>query len=131
MTSDVPTLAKRLGWILILLGVLTYLASGRSSLTALIPAAFGAALLLLGIVAGRAASPKHPMHAAAVVALLGFAGSVGGLVDLARLAVGGQTDAPAMAVASKSLMAVGMAAFLVFCIRSFRQARLAGKGGGD
>ena len=124
MTLDMPRLATVFGLGLVAIGIGTYFASGQSSYTALIPAAFGLALLALGVLAKRSRSTKHAMHAAAMVALLGFVGSANGLPAMVRLALGEAVELP-LAVVSKSLMAIAMAIFLGLCIRSFRQARKA------
>ncbi|MDE0106505.1 MAG: hypothetical protein OXN96_01785 [Bryobacterales bacterium] len=121
---NMPGIAVGFGISLLALGIGVYLASGRSSLTALIPAAFGLALVVLGSVAKRPSATKHAMHAAAVIALLGFLGSVDGIVGLAQMISGATVELP-LAVASKAVMAVDLAAFLWLCVRSFRQARLA------
>jgi hypothetical protein len=62
------------GVILVALGLFGYFgsASDTPSPTALIPAGFGAVLILLGIVAHKPGARKHAMHAAAGVGLLGF-----------------------------------------------------------
>lgn len=121
---NMPRLASGFGISLLALGFGAYIASDRSSLTALIPAAFGLALLLLGLLAKRPAATKHAMHAAAAIALLGFLGSADGIVGVVRMFAGGSVERP-LAVASKGVMAVDLAAFLWLCIVSFRQARLA------
>lgn len=121
---NMPGLSVGFGISLLALGIGAYLASGRSSLTALIPAAFGLVLVVLGLVGKRPAATKHAMHAAAVVALLGFLGSADGIVGLARMAMGETIELP-LAVAAKGVMAVDLAAFLWLCVKSFRQARLA------
>ena len=119
-----PGVAVGFGISLLALGIGVYLASGRSSLTALIPAVFGLALVVLGLVAKRPSATKHAMHAAAVIALLGFVGSVDGIVGLAQMIAGATLERP-LAVAAKGVMAVDLAAFLWLCVKSFRQARLA------
>ena len=124
MQPDMPKLAMTFGAVLALLGVVSYAATGQSSLTALIPSAFGLALAALGFVAKRPAATKHAMHAAAVLALLGVAGSWNGLPDTVRYALGSSVEHPAAALA-KSAMALLMAVFLYFCVQSFRQARKA------
>ena len=124
MTLDMPQISLGFGTGLIILGTGAYLASGQTSPTALIPAAFGIVLVALGVVAKRASSTKHAMHAAAVVALAGFAGSANGLPDLLRLLAGGELERPLAGVA-KSLMALALATFLGLCVQSFRQARKA------
>lgn len=121
---NMPGIAVGFGISLLALGIGVYVASGRSSLTALIPAAFGFALVALGFIAKRPSATKHPMHAAAVVSVLGFLGSVDGIVGLAQMVAGATVERP-LAVAAKGVMAVDLAAFLWLCVRSFRQARLA------
>ena len=121
---NMPGLSVGFGISLLALGIGVYVASGRSSLTALIPAAFGVVLVVLGLVAKRPAATKHAMHAAAVVALLGFIGSADGIVGLVQMIGGGTVERP-LAVAGKAVMAVDLAIFLWLCVKSFRQARLA------
>ena len=121
---NMPGVAVGFGISLLALGIGVYLASGRSSLTALIPAFFGLALVVLGLVAKRPSATKHAMHAAAVIALLGFLGSVDGIVGLAQMIAGATLELP-LAVAAKGVMAVDLAAFLWLCVKSFRLARLA------
>lgn len=124
MKRDMPRLSVGFGVSLIILGVAMYFISGRVSLTALIPVPFGAALVVLGAVAKRSASTMHAMHAAAVVAVVGIAGSWNGVPQIARLLLGGEVANP-LAAGAKTLMAAGLAAFLGFCVGSFRQARKA------
>ena len=122
MKLDMPNLTVAFGASLIILGVQGYYFSGRGSLTALIPALFGVVLVALGLVARRAASTKHAMHAAAVLALIGILGSGKGVLDMAQLLVGGEVGNP-LAAGVKSAMAIALAVFLGYCVRSFRQAR--------
>jgi hypothetical protein len=105
--------------ILLLLGIGSYLLTGRVSATALIPAYFGAVLGLLGNLARRDHLRKHAMHAAAMVGLLGMAGA---LYSLFRAPLGSRS---VIAEGSQALMAGLMAAFLVLCVRSFIAARRA------
>lgn len=63
-----------LGLALIALGVAAYLASGRESVTALIPAFFGLALAICGVIAMKWRKPG--VIAAMVVAALGLVGSL-------------------------------------------------------
>ena len=121
---NMPGLSVGFGISLIALGTGAYLASGRSSPTALIPAAFGIALVALGLAGKRPSATKHAMHAAAALALLGFLGSADGLVGLVQMISGATVERP-LAVAAKGVMAVDLAAFLWLCVKSFRQARQA------
>ncbi len=117
-------LATGFGAGLVVLGVGAYFTSGQTSMTALIPAVFGVILIALGQFAKRDAYTKHAMHAAVVVALIGMAGSADGIPAAVRTLTGGTVTNP-LAAWSKTLMALGLAVFFGFCVRSFRQARKA------
>lgn len=91
------------------------------SLTALIPAAFGLVIAVLGLIARDPRMRKHAMHAAVVIALLGFLGSVRGLAQLGALFDG--TAARPAAVVSQTIMAVLTLVYIVMAVRSFVQAR--------
>lgn len=103
---------------LIVLGVASYIGSGQASVTALIPAFFGVAMLLCGVVALKQAMRKHAMHAAAALALLGVLGSLGRAIpalDFSQPIRG--------AVIAQLVMGVALLIFLALCIRSFIAAR--------
>lgn len=116
-----PGTAIWFGRLLILLGVIGYgygLTSGSASLTALIPAAFGLVLMLLGHAASaRENLRKHLMHVAVVVALLGFIATAGRLV----MKVGEFTVSAASL--SQIAMAIICLVFVVLAVRSFIAAR--------
>src|SRR5690242_12234273 len=60
------------GLILIVLGIASYVLTGRTSITAMIPAFFGAAFLICAMVARRSdAARRHAMHAAVAIGLIG------------------------------------------------------------
>jgi hypothetical protein len=114
------------GGALILLGVAGYAATGAHSPTALIPAAVGLVLVVLGLLARRPRARMHAMHGAALVALVGFAGSVRGLGQALKMIEGEGVKRPAAAIA-QSIMAILCLAFVALTIRSFVAARLARK----
>ncbi len=114
-----------LGLVLIVLGLGGYVGTGRESLTALIPALFGLPLGFLGLVALKESMRKLAMHVAVVIGLLGFVGTVGGLMKLPVLLTGGELARPA-AVAVQAAMAIVCLLFVVLCIRSFIKTRRAG-----
>jgi hypothetical protein len=68
------------GLALIALGAGAYLGSGRSSLTALIPAFFGAAILLCGVIALKRAWARPAMMLAALISAAGLAGALSRIV---------------------------------------------------
>jgi uncharacterized membrane protein len=116
-----PATAIVFGVVLILLGIVGYVVAvtnNNASVTALIPAFFGAALAILGVLSQLKESlRKHLMHVAVVVALLGFIATAGRLIS--RL--GELTASPA--VISQALMAIVCLVFVVLAIRSFAAAR--------
>ena len=111
-----------LGIVLLALGLGSYFGSGRTSVTALIPAFFGLPLLALGCVALKENVRKHAMHVAVAISLLGCVGAVRGLAKLPRLLTGGEVERPT-AVAIQSAMSVLCGVFVLLCVQSFIKAR--------
>ena len=116
--------AMTFGVLLILLGLIAYLGTGQESVTALIPAFFGVPLLLLGWLARTESRRKHALHAAAVLAALGLAGSVRGLPQAWQLMSGDEVARP-VAVVVQAVMALLCLIFVVLAVRSFVAARRA------
>ncbi len=114
--------AVSFGVVLIVLGLAGYFGSGMVSLTALIPAAFGLVLLILGVIARDPGKRKHAMHFAAMIGVLGFLGSARGLGNLIPLLSGQEVARPG-AVIAQSIMAILMLIFTWLCVRSFINAR--------
>jgi len=109
------------GILLILNGIAGYALAESKSLTALIPSALGAILLLCGIISMQADNlRKHAMHLSAVVGLFGVIGAIG---NLARSLAKG--DPSTLGLTMTLLMGLLSTAYLVLCIRSFKAARLA------
>ena len=116
-----PTTSIICGSLLVLIGFIGYgygLMNDNASLTALIPAAFGFVLEILGIVARSSeALRKHLMHAAVLVALLGFVMTAG------RLLMKISTFTLGAAQISQIAMAVVCLLFVILAVRSFVAAR--------
>jgi hypothetical protein len=106
------------GSLLILLGGTFYVITEMASPTALIPAAFGVLLLLLGALAARGSDRMrmHTMHAAALVGL------IGAVMPIVMIILRSATMSPA-ALWENVLMAVLSAVFVALCIKSFIDAR--------
>jgi hypothetical protein len=119
----VPTTTIALGVALIILGIGSYVLTGAASPTALIPAAFGFLILVAGLLARDDRKRMHAMHAAVLIALLGFLGSVRGLLGIATVFDG--TAVRPAAIVAQSIMAVLTLAYVVVAVRSFIQARRA------
>jgi hypothetical protein len=119
----VPTTTRYFGLILIVLGVASYVYTGRTSVTALIPAFFGIVLVLCALVARNESARKHAMHAAVAVGLLGALAALGRGVPAA---LGG--DAARPAVMSQLAMGVLLLIYVALGVQSFIAARKARMG---
>lgn len=109
------------GAILIAVGVIAYIATGLASATALIPAAVGVVILILGLVARRAGAHQHAIHAALVVALLGALAHIMPLTGIAE---------PTGASIAALLTILVCVVYLIMGVRSFIAARRAREAAG-
>ena len=116
-----PNTAIICGSLLVIIGFVGYgygLVNDNASLTALIPAAFGSVLEVLGFAAkSNERLRKHLMHVAVVVALLGF------IMTAGRLLMKVSTFSLSAAAISQLAMAVVCLVFVVLAVRSFIAAR--------
>ena len=116
-----PGTTRTFGVLLIVLGAASYALTGRTSVTALIPAYFGVVFLICAIIARKSESARrHAMHAAVAVGLLGA------LAALARgvpAALAG--DAARPAVMSQLAMGVLLLIYVALGVQSFIAARKA------
>lgn len=103
--------------VLVAVGLIGYFASDSRHWTALLPAILGALLVVLAFLAMRSeTNNRHFMHAAMLVALLGIGGT---LPRAMRIGDGGSAAVVSL------ITAIVLVAYLVFGIRSFRNARRA------
>jgi len=112
--------------VFIALGVIGFMATGSTHYTALIPAALG---LLLGIFGILALNPnpsrrKLFMHINVTLGLLGFLGTVMGLIQWFQM-LGGAVVKNPPATESKASMALLCLIYVALCVRSFIAARKA------
>ena len=116
-----PSTAIISGILLIFIGIAGYVFSivdGNTSLTALIPAAFGLLLLIFGLIAkSKENLRKHLMHAAVLVGILGF------LIPTARLVSQMSNIKVSLAVLSQAAMALVCLFFVILSVQSFVNAR--------
>lgn len=115
-----PMTAVVTGIILILIGIVGYIAgdADKRSLTALIPSAFGLIIAILGFAASASENlRKHLMHAAVLVALLGF------VIPTGRLASKFSELTFTLPVIMQGLMALVCLFFVILAIQSFVNAR--------
>ena len=112
------------GIVLILLGAIGFFGTGSTHPTALIPAYWGIALTICGILANSPSDKRRMlvMHIAVTVGLLGFLGSgIMAIIETVK-AHGGPLAHPA-AVESQIAMAVICLIYVALCVRSFIAAR--------
>jgi hypothetical protein len=123
----IPTMV--FGVLLIVLGLVGKFATGTSSNTALIPAAFGLPLVVLGFLSLRDNLRKHTMHLAALIGLVGFlAAAIRAVPRLPELVTTGAvvgTDGQVHTAAAicTVLMALLCGVFVGMCVGSFIAAR--------
>lgn len=124
-------IAMFFGALLVILGIVLYSQSeleGLRKLTALIPAAIGLLLVLLGQIAsgGSEKMRMHTMHAAAMLGLIGL---IGGAVMAVRGAIALSSDSPPskLALGGQAIMAVLCGVFVGLCVKSFIDVRRARK----
>lgn len=116
-------LTAAIGSLLVLAGLIAYLVSDGASITALIPAFVGAALLIVALIARNDGARKHALHVAMVIALLGLLGSLMNAVQIGEVFTGA-AERPA-AIVTSAVMCVLLALYLAAGIRTFVLARKA------
>jgi len=114
--------------LLIAIGLFGFFSTGSTHPTALIPAALGVLLGVFGALSlSNPGRRKLFMHINVTLGLLGFLGTVMGLIAWLRM-LGGATVANAPATEAKAAMAGLCLIYVLLCVRSFiaaRKARLA------
>ena len=111
------------GLLLAAIGAAGYVLSAMVSPTALIPAAFGVVIAMLGLYGRDPARRRTAMHLAMGIALVGILGSMGGVLSLAGALASG--SAPGLAALSRASMAIVLTLYLTMGVRSFVAARRA------
>ena len=115
-----PFVTRVVGFLLIVLGVSSYFGTGRTSLTAMIPAYFGAVFLILALVARKPDARRHALHAAVALAL------IGALAVLPRVFAGiSAGDFGRPAVMSQLATAIVLLIYVALGVKSFIEARRA------
>lgn len=116
------------GSLLMLVGYYGYYhPAAKPSPTALIPAALGILLVLLGALAFKPSLRKHVMHLAAALGLIGFLGAASRLVGPIKALLSDGPPPSYVALYAQMMMAIICAAFVMLCVLSFISARQARK----
>jgi len=121
---NMPVITIIYAILLLLLGIIGFSITGGVSVTALIPAYFAVVVLIAGLLALKEKYRKRGMHAASMLGLIGFIGTVSGLIKFFGMLFGGEVDRPA-AVISQAIMAILSLLFFLLCLKSFIDARRA------
>lgn len=109
------------GGVLVVVGVVAYVASGAVSPTALIPSGLGVLLLVAAAVARKPEWRRHAMHAAMLVAVVGIVATFMNTLRLGEVFAG--TAERPWAVVASALTFVTLLIYLGFGIASFVRAR--------
>lgn len=117
--QTIPRLTLLVGGALVVEGIGFYLGTGMTSMTSLIPSAFGIPLIAMSVMATRQPERAHFwMHIAVVFGLLTF---LGGLMGIRGLVT---NDLSASTIAQLLMIVIG-GVYTFACIRSFTHARKA------
>lgn len=109
------TLTITVGAILTVMGIVSYVATGAVSVTALIPTFVGVLLLICAAIGRRSALHRASSYAALVIALLGAAGTLMNVAELGDLFAG--TAANPAAVIVSTIMFLVLVFYLVMGVR--------------
>jgi hypothetical protein len=116
------------GALLILLGAGAFvvLAHQPHSIHSLIPAGFGLLLVIFGVLANTPDTKRRMlfMHLAVTFGLLGFLGTIPGIIGIFRMAAGHFVARPDAAKV-QAMMGTLCLIFVLLCVRSFISARRA------
>jgi uncharacterized membrane protein len=115
-------LTRLTGGVLMVVGVVGYVATSAASVTALLPSVLGLPILGLGLVAGNPERRRTAIHAALLVALLGLLGTLMNVLELPAVLSGGDVERP-IAVVVSSVTALVCALYLGVGVRSFVASR--------
>jgi hypothetical protein len=119
-----PATTRLVGIVLMIIGIGSYWLTGRTSVTALIPAFFGVVFVGLAYLARNESARRHAMHAAVALGLVGALATIGRAVPAV---IAGQITRPAVL----AQLATGLVlVYYVFQgVQSFIAARRARQGG--
>lgn len=116
------------GFLLLILALIGFVATGHTHPTALIPAIFGLILVVCGSAANTEDSKRRMlwMHIAVAVGLLGFLATAKAIFQTVEIFQGIELPHPP-AIEEKAAMSAICLVFTLLCVRSFIAARKARK----
>jgi hypothetical protein len=113
-----PATTRLVGIVLMVIGIGSYWLTGRTSVTALIPAFFGIVFVALAYLARNEAARRHAMHVAVAIGLVGALATLGRAVPAV---IAGQLTRPA--VLAQLATGLVLAYYVFLGVQSFREAR--------
>lgn len=116
------TLSVVLGFALVVLGAGAYVLSDFASITALIPAVFGALIVLLGVMGYQRSRDRLAIYGIGLLAVLGVLGSARGIPDVLALLTGGAVDSIIAAVSQGAMIAICLV-LLAAVVKFLRETR--------
>lgn len=122
--TDVAKITIGYAVLLILIGISFYVGTGRTSVTALIPAFFGVPILICGLLALKDAYRKHAMHFAVILGLLACIGAAMRAVPALPALIQGAAERPSAIVAQLVMAALSLL-FVILGVKSFVDVRRA------
>jgi fucose 4-O-acetylase-like acetyltransferase len=116
------------GFLLIVVAVIGFVATGHAHPTALIPGGFGLLLVLCGTLANSSDDKRRMlwMHIAVTLGLLGFLATAKAIFQTVEIFQGMALPHPP-AIEEKAAMSAVCLVFTLLCVRSFITARRARK----
>jgi len=118
MLDNMPILAMINGLFLIIFGVFSYITTGQSSVTSLIPSFIGLGFLAPGYLAYS--NPNMKMHAMHATALFALIGTLGGLMAIPSIIEGDWSNS----TIARFVLLLVCVDYMVLSIMSFRAARI-------
>ena len=109
-------LTLSLGILMIILGLASYLGTGQTSITALIPSFFGILFIILAFLSDNENLHKMALNTAVALAILGTAGGATGLMGIFDLIQGNEVERP--------VAVYGQTAMFFMCLVYVIRARL-------
>lgn len=113
-----PSFTVRIGALLVVLGVASYVTTGATSLTALIPAVVGAVLAVCGLLARRT---RMALPVALAIAMVGLLGTITALGRMGSVLMTGGPARPALV--ARASMAVILLVYAAVAVRGLAKAR--------
>ena len=118
-----PKVTVAVGIVLVLIGLGAFLLTGHHP-HSFIPMGWGLLLAILGALANTPDAKRRAllMHIAVTVGLLGFLGTIPGIIGVIQMAAGHGTPRPDAAKV-QAMMGTVCLLFVLLCVRSFVEAR--------